>query len=311
MAGENFGEFGESEAIRQSFTHPNLHFKKLRIVDYQKMHAMSILKYFRPLREKPDLPDPSGPLRETVPPTAIAAVNTKVNEALDEAELKKSASRARGMYSFLTSVQNYEVGKRAVEYGVAATIRHYGIKYPDLVLKESSVRRFKNAYQECIKLNLDCLGAAGLETPGFAKELPNKKTGCPLATGEEIHQQIWHYLTDLRKRGCIVNTSVAIAVGEGILLSKNQSLSTDSLTKDWAKYLFRRMGLVKRKGNTKAKVDVEKFDEVKKLFFQDIRNVIMMDEVPAELIMYQSPNGPWNRRELSEWKYMERMISAR
>ena len=152
------------------------------------MHAMSILKYFRPLREKPDLPDPSGPLRETVPPTAIAAVNTKVNEALDEAELKKSASRARGMYSFLTSVQNYEVGKRAVEYGVAATIRHYGIKYPDLVLKESSVRRFKNAYQECIKLNLDCLGAAGLETPGFAKELPNKKTGCPLATGEEIDQ---------------------------------------------------------------------------------------------------------------------------
>ena len=56
------------------------------------MHAMSILKYFRPLREKPDLPDPSGPLRETVPPTAIVEANVKVNEA----ELKKSASRARG-----------------------------------------------------------------------------------------------------------------------------------------------------------------------------------------------------------------------
>ena len=59
-----------------------------------------------------------------------------------------------------------------------------------------------------------------------------------------------------------MNTSVAIAVGKGILLSKNQSLSTDCLTKDWAKYLFTRMGLVKRKRNTKAKVDVEKFDEV-------------------------------------------------
>ena len=31
-----------------------------------------------------------------------------------------------------------------------------------------------------------------------------------------------------------MNTSVVIAVEEGILLSKNQSLSTDSLTKDWA-----------------------------------------------------------------------------
>ena len=82
VAGENFGEFGESEAIRQSFTHPNLHFKKLRIVDYQKIHrakmyAMSILKYFRPLWEKPDLPDPSGPLRETVLPAAIFAANVK------------------------------------------------------------------------------------------------------------------------------------------------------------------------------------------------------------------------------------------
>ena len=46
------------------------------------------------MREKPDLSDPSGPLRETVPPTAIVAANMKVNEA----ELKKIASRARAMY---------------------------------------------------------------------------------------------------------------------------------------------------------------------------------------------------------------------
>ena len=136
------------------------------------------------MREKPGLPDPSGPLRETVSPAAIVAANVKVNEA----ELKKISSRDCGMYSFLTPAQKYEVGKRAAEYGVIATIHHYGIKCPDLVLKESSVRRFKNAYQDCIKLNLDCLDAAGLETPGFAKEFPNKKTGRPLVTGEEIDQ---------------------------------------------------------------------------------------------------------------------------
>ena len=134
------------------------------------------------MREKPHLPDPSGPLMETVLPAAIVAANMKVNKV----ELKKIASRARGMYSFLTPAQKYEVGKRAVEYGITATIRHYGIQYPDLVLKESSLHRFKNAYQDCIKLNLDCLGATGLETSGFDKELPNKKTGRPLVTGEEI-----------------------------------------------------------------------------------------------------------------------------
>ena len=111
----------------------------------------------------------------------------------------------------------------------------------------------------------------------FSKELPNKKKGRPLATVKEIYQQIQHYLTDLKKKGCIVNTSIAFVVGEGILLSKNQNLSTDCLTKDWAKYLFTRMRLVKRKGNTKAKVDVEKFDKIKKLFHQDIRNVANCD----------------------------------
>ena len=69
------------------------------------MHAMYILKYFRPLREKPDLPDLSGPLRETMPLTTIVEGNVKVNEA----ELKKSASQARGTYSFLMPAQKFEV----------------------------------------------------------------------------------------------------------------------------------------------------------------------------------------------------------
>ena len=121
------------------------------------MH-MSMLKYFHPVKQKPDLPDPSGPLRKKVPSTAIAAANGKVTEAINEAKVKKRASRARGTYSFLTPAQKYKVGKRAAEYGVTAIIRHYRNKYSDLVLKKSSMRMFKNDYQECIKLNLYCLG---------------------------------------------------------------------------------------------------------------------------------------------------------
>ena len=40
-----------------------------------------------------------------------------------------------------------------------------------------------------------------------------------------------------------------------------------------------------------TKVDVQKFDEVKKLFHQDIRNMIMMDEVPAELAINRGQTG--------------------
>ena len=45
------------------------------------------------------------------------------------------------------------------------------------------------------------------------------------------------------------------------------------------------MGLVKRKGNTKAKVGLEQFDEIKRMFHQDIRSAVVMNEVPSELII--------------------------
>jgi len=69
------------------------------------------LEYFHPVKQKPNLPDPSGPLSlalsETVLSTAIAATNIKVTKALNEAEVKKSASRACETYSFLMSAQKY------------------------------------------------------------------------------------------------------------------------------------------------------------------------------------------------------------
>ena len=75
-------------------------------------------------------------------------------------------------------------------------------------------------YQAKSRLPGCCIG---LETPGFAKEFPNKKTGCPLATGEEINQQIQHYLADLRKRGCIMTTA-DVSLGLPGFLSQESSV---------------------------------------------------------------------------------------
>ena len=43
-------------------------------------------------------------------------------------------------------------------------------------------------------------------------------------------------------------------------------LSNITLTKTWAKYLLHRMNVVKRKATTKAKVNVEHFEEVRREF---------------------------------------------
>jgi len=74
-----------------------------------------------------------------------------------------------------------------------------------------------------------------------------------VATGEEIDQQVQDYLRELQKKVCVINTSKAISDREGILLNKDAALSADFLIKYWAKYLFQRMGLAKRKGNTKVR----------------------------------------------------------
>ena len=98
---------------------------KKKISYWVKMCAMLILKYFHPVKQKSNLPDLRGPLSQSLPPTAIAAANIKVSEALNEAEVKKSASMACGTYLFLTSAQKYEIGKRAAKHGVIATICYY------------------------------------------------------------------------------------------------------------------------------------------------------------------------------------------
>ena len=104
---------------------------------------MSILKFGRPLKGKgPDLPEPTGPLSEKVPSTAIATANAKMEKALEEDKVDRSKSQRgpRGKpYLFLTRTQKFEIGKRAAEHGVTATMRYYNEKYRDLQLTETIV----------------------------------------------------------------------------------------------------------------------------------------------------------------------------
>ena len=131
------------------------------------------------------------------------------------------------------------------------------------------------------------------ESSTNVKEFPPKKMGRPLLLGEELDQQVRHYLVELHTRGGIVNTHIAIAVGIGIGTNKDATLLAKYggnivLTKHWAKYSFKRMGMVKRRESTKAKVNMKNYEELKELFLSDVKSVIKMDEIPlamASLIM--------------------------
>ena len=105
--------------------------------------AMSMLKYYcRPVSKKLKLPDPNGSCSETVPSSAVLSVNAKVTDVL-----KKQTSSSRRPYLTLTPAQKYQIGKRAAEYGTTTVaMQYYHKKFPDLLLKETSVRRLKNLY---------------------------------------------------------------------------------------------------------------------------------------------------------------------
>ena len=68
-----------------------------------------------------------------------------------------------------------------------------------------------------------------------------------------------------------------IASVEGILTSIDTNiLKRIKLTMDWAKGLLTRMGWVKRRASSKAKVNVE---ALKKGFLLDVKNIVNFKEI--------------------------------
>ena len=84
---------------------------------------MALYRYFKASDTK--LPDPQSPLSKEVPSTAIAAANGEVKHVV---ELQRG--KTRGPYTKFTSERKAEIGKRAAEHGVVATVRYYEKQFP-------------------------------------------------------------------------------------------------------------------------------------------------------------------------------------
>ena len=162
-----------------------------------------IQKYYKPVplqssASSSKMPDPNGPLSKKVPSIAIELANSKVSELMD-----KPRGSPRSPYLILTPAQRFEVGKQAVEHRVTASIQYFAKKYPQLPLKETTVRRLKDLYQSSLKSKRPC---DSLENTTDVQELPRKKTGRPLLIGEKLDHQVQEYIRDARKCGLPILT---------------------------------------------------------------------------------------------------------
>ena len=245
---------------------------------------MALYRYFQ-AKTDAQLPDPRGPLSKELPSTAILCANREVTNVLQLQQTK-----SRGPYTKFTPEEKAEIGKRAAEHGVAATVRYYKKRYSQGI-KESSVRTWRKAYtSEVTKRRRE--GSEDVTV----KKLPEKKRGRPFMLGEELEMQVRAYLTALRENGAVVNTAIAIGCAEGIVKSKDSNLLAANgghivLTKHWGKHLLTRMGFVKRRASTKAKIAIQNFDEVKAQFLLDIKVICEMDEIPFDLVINWDQTG--------------------
>ena len=184
----------------------------------------------------------------------------------------------------MTAEQKAVIGRYAAEHGIVNSMRRFQKDFPTESLKESTVRGWKNVYLQ--ELRSRKRGGSELEV----KTLPQKKTGRPLTLDEETDMEIQQYLLALREAGGAVNGAIARASAMGIIRRKNSSLLACNggpvvLTKDWSRYLLERMQFVKRKANTKAKISVENFTQLKYNYLSDISGIVDVEEIPPCLII--------------------------
>ena len=121
-------------------------------------------------------------------------------------------------------------------------------------------------------------------------ELPTKKLGRPLLRGKTLEKELRAYLIDLGKAGGVVNAEIAMASAKGLVKKTESRLLAENggyiiFTKEWAHYLLGWMGLVKRKANSKVKISMNDFDELKEHFLCSISALVLMEEIPVALIL--------------------------
>ena len=117
------------------------------------------------------LPDPQRALSKEVPSSSISTANAEIAAVLQASAA--GAKVVRGTYLKLSAEKKAEIGQRAAEHGVLATVRFYATKLP-VPLKESSVRIWKNAYTA----QLHRLRQDGKDNAKF-EALPTRRRGRP------------------------------------------------------------------------------------------------------------------------------------
>ena len=182
------------------------------------------------------LPNPDEESHEAVLETR--GLNSVVTKTYDT--LAGKQRRPCGQYTRYDTSVRAKIAKFAVSHGNRAAVVNFSreMGHP---ISESTIRGFKKEFVSAVNKGME---------PDDIVELCHRKRGRPLLLSDELDLKVQGYLKKLRIAGGIVNHTIAIAVGKGIVNYHSPSLliengGTLDLTYKWAESLMKRMDLVR------------------------------------------------------------------
>ena len=154
-----------------------------------------------------------------------------------------------------TAEEKATIGKRAAEFGVTNTIRHFKKEFTDRELKESTVRLWANRYKQELSSRKK---QDGDSEDMKVTRLKNKKRGRPLMLGKELDKQVQMYRKTLRSKGCPIKYLHCYGHCPGIVKNHDSNLLSThgghiDINKHWGKNFLVQLGYVKRRASTKSK----------------------------------------------------------
>lgn len=251
----------------------------------------------------------------------LQAANKAVKPVLEEIEACEAAATAkkRGQYKSYTPSEKAIISKRATECGVTNTVRYFSKKFADRPLCEGTIRTWVKQYKR------ELISRRGCNKDANIVKLESKRRGRPLLLGDELDKRVQLYVKALREAGAVINTSITMAAAEGVVKSFDSNLLQSNgghitCGKHWAKNFLQRMGYVKRRANTTAKVSVADFEVCKAQFLFDINTIVEMEEIPKALVLNWDHTGinyvpvskwTWLKKEVKEYYYIIGMDDKR
>ena len=249
---------------------------------------MALLKYFSKEKSTPCAPPLSLQEKETVK------------------DFVRKSNQGRGRYNDYSSEERAAIGRYTAENGPAKASRHFS-KTLERNVPESTARKLRDEYLKKLK-EVSQDSSASMTV----KSLPTKRQGRPLLLGQTLDETVQRFISDTRKTGGVINTTVVVATARGIVSAKDPSLLRENggpldITSAWAKSLMKRMGYVKRKCSNAGKITLENFEEIKEEFLADVKAEVLMNEIPLDLVFNWDqtgiqlvPTGEWTMHQAKD-----------